>query len=110
MESLLVRPDPPDALFCYNDLLALGAMRVALSRGLRLRRGSSGAGSTGLGLDIARRVAESAGGDLNIERSALGGAQVQLRLRTWTLPPGGRRARRRKNTALPGRAPHLKYG
>jgi DNA-binding LacI/PurR family transcriptional regulator len=36
MESLLARPDPPDALFCYNDLLALGAMRVALSRGLRI--------------------------------------------------------------------------
>jgi LacI family repressor for deo operon, udp, cdd, tsx, nupC, and nupG len=36
MESLLARPDPPDALFCYNDLLALGAMRVALSRGLRV--------------------------------------------------------------------------
>jgi LacI family transcriptional regulator, repressor for deo operon, udp, cdd, tsx, nupC, and nupG len=36
MESLLARSDPPDALFCYNDLLALGAMRVALSRGLRI--------------------------------------------------------------------------
>jgi signal transduction histidine kinase len=65
-----------------------------------LRRGSSGAGSTGLGLDIARRVAESTGGGLKIERSALGGAHVQMRLRTWTLPPGGRRSRRRKHTAL----------
>lgn len=36
MESLLARSDPPDALFCYNDLLALGAMRVALSRGLHV--------------------------------------------------------------------------
>jgi signal transduction histidine kinase len=59
-----------------------------------LRRGSSGAGSTGLGLDIARRVAESTGGSLKIGVSALGGAQVQLRLRTWSLPPGGRRGRR----------------
>jgi signal transduction histidine kinase len=57
-----------------------------------VRRGSSGAGSTGLGLDIALRVAESTGGALKIDRSALGGAQVQMWLRTGAPPP--RRTRR----------------
>jgi signal transduction histidine kinase len=60
--------------------------------GAALRRGSSGAGSTGLGLDIALRVAESTGGTLRIDRSGLGGAQVQMWLRTGAPPP--RRARR----------------
>ncbi|MFI6938622.1 LacI family DNA-binding transcriptional regulator [Streptomyces sp. NPDC050418] len=36
MRRLLSRTDPPDAVFCFNDLLALGALRVALSRGLRV--------------------------------------------------------------------------
>jgi signal transduction histidine kinase len=49
--------------------------------GAALQRGISGGGSTGLGLDIARRVAGSTGGTVKIDRSALGGAQVQLWLR-----------------------------
>ncbi|GAA3009625.1 sensor histidine kinase [Streptosporangium longisporum] len=47
-----------------------------------LRRGASGAGSTGLGLDIARRLAESTGGSLRIDASSMGGARVQLWFRT----------------------------
>jgi signal transduction histidine kinase len=43
-------------------------------------RGASGAGSTGLGLDIARRAAEQAGGGLELGRSPLGGLLVVLRL------------------------------
>ncbi|HEX8866527.1 MAG TPA: HAMP domain-containing sensor histidine kinase [Lentzea sp.] len=46
-----------------------------------LRRGASGGGSTGLGLDIARRAAESTGGSVHVDRGPLGGARVQLRLR-----------------------------
>lgn len=44
----------------------------------RVRRGRSGGGSTGLGLDIARRTAEAAGGRLTIDRSPLGGARISL--------------------------------
>jgi DNA-binding LacI/PurR family transcriptional regulator len=37
MEQLLDLPDgPPDAVFCYNDLLALGAIRTLLTRGIRV--------------------------------------------------------------------------
>lgn len=45
-----------------------------------LRRGSSGAGSTGLGLDIARRTVERVGGSIHLERSAFGGARIRLRV------------------------------
>lgn len=41
-------------------------------------RGESGAGSTGLGLDIARRTAESAGGRLVVQRPPGRGAVVEL--------------------------------
>ncbi|MCG5211860.1 sensor histidine kinase [Streptosporangium sp. KLBMP 9127] len=46
----------------------------------RLERGRSGAGSTGLGLDIARRTAESAGGTLTLGRGPAGGARVTVTL------------------------------
>ncbi|MGK5679718.1 sensor histidine kinase [Actinoplanes sp. URMC 104] len=41
-----------------------------------VQRGVSGAGSTGLGLDIVRRAAEQSGGRMVIDRSPLGGARV----------------------------------
>ncbi|MFD0319175.1 LacI family DNA-binding transcriptional regulator [Streptomyces flavalbus] len=34
MRRLLELPEPPEAVFCFNDLLALGALRTALSSGL----------------------------------------------------------------------------
>ena len=37
MQQLLAHPDgPPDAIFCYNDLVALGAIRTILAAGLRV--------------------------------------------------------------------------
>lgn len=47
--------------------------------GRSLGRGQSGAGSTGLGLDIARRLAERSGGGLQIDRSESGGARIRAR-------------------------------
>ncbi|MFC1419328.1 sensor histidine kinase [Streptacidiphilus cavernicola] len=48
---------------------------------LRRGHGHGGPGSTGLGLDIARRVAESTGGGVTIGRSMLGGTEVRIMLR-----------------------------
>ncbi|MEW2376070.1 HAMP domain-containing sensor histidine kinase [Micromonospora sp. NPDC047812] len=43
-------------------------------------RGASTAGSTGLGLDIARRAAQSSGGRLTLHTAPSGGAEVRLEL------------------------------
>lgn len=48
-------------------------------------RGRSGAGSTGLGLDVARRAAERAGGQISVQRGRRGGARVVLSFPT-TVP------------------------
>jgi LacI family repressor for deo operon, udp, cdd, tsx, nupC, and nupG len=36
MAHLLDQPDPPDAVFCYSDLVALGAIHTLAVRGLRV--------------------------------------------------------------------------
>ncbi|GAA4918501.1 HAMP domain-containing sensor histidine kinase [Streptomyces coeruleoprunus] len=56
-----------------------------------LARGNSGArdGSTGLGLDIVRRVAESTGGDVRIGHSVIGGTEVRVWLGLDGRRPGG---------------------
>ena len=36
MDHLLQLPEPPDAVFCCNDLLAIGAMRAAAERGISI--------------------------------------------------------------------------
>lgn len=50
-------------------------------------RGRTGGGdSTGLGLDIARRLAESTGGELRLGRSATGGTEAAIWMRTTAGP------------------------
>jgi signal transduction histidine kinase len=59
------------------------------------RRGLSGAGSTGLGLDIATKIAESSGGSLTFGRSMRGGAAVTIGLGPTPAPlPPQRRSDR----------------
>ena len=45
-----------------------------------MQRGQSDQGSTGLGLDIARRAAQAAGGSVSLDRAAMGGASVVMLL------------------------------
>ncbi|MFI9201126.1 sensor histidine kinase [Streptomyces sp. NPDC053048] len=72
---------------------------------LRRGHGAGGPGSTGLGLDIVRRVAESTGGDVRIGRSVLGGTEVRvwLALHGGGGPRDGGRRRRRIRRARAGR-------
>lgn len=49
---------------------------------VRRGEGTGAAGSTGLGLDIVRKLAERVGGSLHTDRSPLGGLQVHLTLPT----------------------------
>ena len=58
-------------------------------------RGQSRGGSTGLGLDIARRIAEASGGTLTIGRSGSGGGAVTLGLGFPAGPPEESRRHRR---------------
>ena len=70
-------------------------------------RGQSRGGSTGLGLDIARRVAEASGGTLTIGQSASGGGAVTLGLGFPAGPPEESRRHQRarfRRRVLPLRA------
>ncbi len=52
-----------------------------------VERGVSGGSGTGLGLDIARRTAEAAGGVFRLGRSAAGGARIAMEFPTTGPPP-----------------------
>ncbi|GIE06302.1 HAMP domain-containing sensor histidine kinase [Paractinoplanes durhamensis] len=75
-----------------------------------MQRGQSDQGSTGLGLDIARRAAQDAGGSVSLDRAAMGGASVVMLLADAEATPKqvsrfglvGRLARER--TSRPGKS------
>ncbi|GLW45414.1 two-component sensor histidine kinase [Streptomyces sp. NBRC 14336] len=72
---------------------------AAMARG----RGSGTDGSTGLGLDIVRRLAESTGGDVRIGSSVLGGTEVRIWIQLDGRAPErrrGHRVRRRRGSRL----------
>jgi signal transduction histidine kinase len=63
-------------------------------------RGLSSGGSTGLGLDIARRIAEASGGTLTIGHSPSGGAAVTVGLGPPVRPLDGARRHRRARARI----------
>ncbi|MFJ6298394.1 sensor histidine kinase [Streptomyces griseoviridis] len=69
--------------------------RAAMARG----RGSGSDGSTGLGLDIVRRLAETTGGDVRIGSSVLGGTEVRI----WIQLDGREPERRGHRGSVRGR-------
>jgi signal transduction histidine kinase len=66
------------------------------------RRGQSSGGSTGLGLDIAQRIAEASGGTLTLGRSPSGGAAVTVGLGPAARPERQPRRHVRARPHLPG--------
>lgn len=78
---------------------------AAMARG----RGSGSDGSTGLGLDIVRRLAEATGGDVRIGSSVLGGTEVRIwiQLDARERTPGRRGHRGAMRRRRPGRSSAL---
>lgn len=72
--SVLVLRGPVAALVVEDAGTGIRHPRMAV------RRGNSGGGSTGLGLDIVRKVAETAGGSIRIDTSPMGGARIRVDL------------------------------
>lgn len=84
--ELARRPDGDVCLAIGDAGPGLAPTLAVLAEG-RPRRGDSGGGSTGLGLDIARRTAATSGGTLTVQASPMGGTQVVLVLGVPSVGP-----------------------
>jgi signal transduction histidine kinase len=73
---------------------------------VRRGEGTGGAGSTGLGLDIVRKLAERVGGSLHTDRSPLGGLQVHVTLPT--LEPKSPNGQQRTSSPWTSRVPRAR--
>jgi signal transduction histidine kinase len=76
-----------------------------IDHGAAMVRGTSSVGSTGLGLDIVRRTAESSGGNLRIGQSPYGGAEITVHLG----PPRGSVIGQRTTHRLAGFPQRIPY-
>jgi signal transduction histidine kinase len=78
-------PDGTDLAVTLTARALGGAVLIVADEGpgfpaTGLRRGASGGGSTGLGLDIVRQTAEAGGGAMYVDTTPGGGARVTLEL------------------------------
>lgn len=77
METLLALPQPPDAVFCYNDAAALVAMETCMQAGLKIPYDISIVGFDDISAAaLARRPLTT----LSVDKSALGALGVELLL------------------------------
>jgi len=81
METLLALPQPPDAVFCYNDAAALVAMETCAQAGLKIPYDISIVGFDDISAAaLARRPLTT----LSVDKSALGALGVELLLEGQT--------------------------
>ncbi|NHZ99443.1 LacI family DNA-binding transcriptional regulator [Massilia sp. CCM 8734] len=84
MQSLLALPNPPDAVFCYNDSAALVAMRCCLAAGLTVPHDVSIVGFDDISSAVLGHRPLTT---LRIDKKQLGAMGVELLLRDHQEPP-----------------------
>jgi DNA-binding LacI/PurR family transcriptional regulator len=84
MQSLLALPNPPDAVFCYNDSAALVAMRCCLAAGLTVPHDVSIVGFDDISSAVLGHRPLTT---LRIDKKQLGAMGVELLLRDQQEPP-----------------------